>query len=541
MEPIDYTKDRAKKFMASSKIEKDDLIKRREKYNLELRKDKQHEFLMNKRWSSINKIGEETQKFEIVPSDLNLSNDFSEVFYKSPNMLEQAIRMITEDNEDIRKFGLRQVRNFSMVLDKKTNLSTWQLITPANYDEMINILMSTQDLKEIFEISYIIINFSHFSSEFTQYIAKPYFLSDLFKKLINIEDYTLKNNILWILSNIMGESSQMHTYVISNTGLAKYISELIGISNIPSFFYLTVIWTVGNIFKYPDVFIIDTFVDKIPEILKLLKSNLNEDLFSEALFSTTKIAPVCNEERINEIFETSGVYTYLVNYIKPDFDKSCLKMVLSIIGNLYYSNDFFIYETYNIKIHKAFELYLEHAVSTQAFISKNKENIKSIIWCLYNFITIENESIRGKVLRHTRIPKLLLQVAEKTTNESIIENIGIFFLNSLETTDTKIKTELLRNRILEFFFEFHNKLNQSKEITEICLKGIYYLLIYGENMMKDRNIVKDELLAQGINLTIDQIQSSNKDQQIFEIASEIMERFFPGEGFTYDQSALLTG
>ena len=144
--------------------------------------------------------------------------------------------MITEDNEDIRKFGLRQVRNFSMVLDKKTNLSTWQLITPANYDEMINILMSTQDLKEIFEISYIIINFSHFSSEFTQYIAKPYFLSDLFKKLINIEDYTLKNNILWILSNIMGESGQMHTYVISNTGLAKYISELIGISNIPSFF-----------------------------------------------------------------------------------------------------------------------------------------------------------------------------------------------------------------------------------------------------------------------------------------------------------------
>jgi hypothetical protein len=540
MEPIDYTKDRAKQFMASTKREKEDLLKRREKYNLELRKDKQHEFLMNKRWSSINNtaIQEDCQKFEILPSDLNLSNDFQEVFLNSPNMLEQALRMICEDKEDIRKFGLRQVRNYTMVLDKNTSPSNWKL-SPANYDDMMNLLMNTNDLKEIFEISWIMINLSHFSSEFTVYIAKPHFISDLFKKLINIEDYTLKNNILWILANMLGESENMHRDVVDNSGIVKYTSDLIGSSNIPSFFYLSVIWTVGNLFKYADVFIIDSFVDKISDILKLLRSNLNEDLFGEALFTTSKIAQLSDVERIVEIFKTSGVHKYLVNYIKPDFEKSQLKMIFTIIGNLYYADNFFINETYERKIHKAFEKYLEFAVAEKGFLAKNKENIKEVIWCLYNFITIDNEKIRGNVLRHTKIPKLLLQIAETTTNQTIIERIGTFFINALDTTDNKNKTELLRNRILEFFNQFHNKLNQSKEITEICLQGFFSLLVYGETIMKDRNIVKEELLAQGTNLTIDQMQN-NPDENISELATEIMTKFFLGQGVTYDDGTLFS-
>jgi hypothetical protein len=314
---------------------------------------------------------------------------------------------------------------------------------------------------------------------------------------------------------------------------------MLGDVNAPMFFQLTLTWTVGNLYKYPDEEINRTFRPKLHEIFKMLRSALNKDAFNEALFVVSRVARTSDKETIQVIVD-SGVHKNLVSFISSQTDKNELNMIFSILGNLYYANDIFIKETFDIKILKAFELYLEEvltaAKSNLEFLTKNKETVKNFTWCLSNFAAVGNEKVRDRLIRHTQIPKLLLQLCETTFNPDILENVCFFFVNSLDTSNSNTKAEILRLKVLEFFV--HNLGKKSLELKESCLEGIFKFLVYGETVMRDRNIVKDELIALGTNLEIDVMQN-HTNQLIASMATELITNYFPSEGSTIDNSGLI--
>src|SRR5690606_36667262 len=126
-----------------------------------------------------------------------------------------------EDNT--RQFGIRQLRNFSETLNKDTKLET--LFKPSDYDNLVSLLVNNRDYREIFELSWVIINLGKCSSNFVLHIAKPVYIKQLFEKMREIEDWVLKNHYLCILCNFIGESEELHNLVISNVDIVNFIVE----------------------------------------------------------------------------------------------------------------------------------------------------------------------------------------------------------------------------------------------------------------------------------------------------------------------------
>ena len=206
MQQFDTLKERKEKFMKGIhkiiNIEMDhNLVKRREDFSLKLRKDKLQESMMDRRLKSLSFVKEDNEKFAIIPSNLKLSNDFSEEFFNSTNKLELALRYLKESDENIRKFGIRQVRNYSDTL--KSNSKIDSNFKQKNFEDIINIMLTSQDITEVFETSWIVINLSQCSTEFTNFLSKPQNIKQLFSRMTEINDFQVRHHFLWIFNNIL--------------------------------------------------------------------------------------------------------------------------------------------------------------------------------------------------------------------------------------------------------------------------------------------------------------------------------------------------
>lgn len=506
----------------------------REESNIKLRKDKLQESIKQKRFSNFTSNSSINEKFAIKVEELTLDLKFIETFNQHDDKLNIAFDLLKENDQNFLFFGVRQIRNFTETIDKKMNLE--QLIRPDQFNAVLELLLSSDELKIIFETSWIIINITNFSDFYVKLMAKSSNVKMIFNILNKSPDPIIQNHVVWILSNMLGENEDIYNLVVNNCDLARRIIEwIIADCATPNYLKQSCLWTVGNLFKYSaNDKHVHLVVPALPIICKYLKSTINYDLFSEALYATKRI--LISADNYDEVYETimdCKLAVDLITQIQLNLlNLWDLESVVSILGSLIWKDSKYLKELYQADfLDKIETLFAESLLNIQTEnIPLKRKNYyfdlyKTITWCLNN-IAISDDDITDKIIRHSKIPKHVLEIFNLTSNKNLREEILSFFNSAAESSISKVKTELLRIQILELFCD--NLKDSSIEIQTICLQGIYKFLSYGTEIMKERNIIKEEIERLGIASQVDALQLSSNDE-VSKSSNKIINEFFNSE------------
>jgi hypothetical protein len=481
--------------------------------------------MMDRRYLTLSNNLEDNTRLAIIPSELGLANDFTNIFFQSENKLEYALRLIADPNEQIRKFGIRQLRNFTETITTKEQIDG--VFSETNFSDLIDLLIKTEDPKEIFEVTWILIDLTKTSKIFINFINKPIFISSIFHKMVASNDWSLRNHLLWILCNITGDSDVLHAAVMNNTNILDFVRDMFAMNNLPHFFKTTLFWCIGNLYQYGNIVVIEALKHLLPEIAKYLKSDINKASFSEALYAIGKVSRNCDTETIT-LLSDLNIHITLLPYINTRTEDYDIKMVLSIIGNLVAENDDFVVDMFEKGAVEVFETFLSETLSraqmNNEYLYVHRALIKDFVWVLANFMAVDNEPVKGTMVRKTKIPTMLLQLSLMTSDKSINEHIIYFFANAIDCTWNNTKTELLRLRVLELFCHHIN--HPDPGVQYKVLQSFVAFLEFAETIMKDRNIVKEELEMLGITLNIENIITTTNQEKVSERAVHIMDKYY---------------
>lgn len=482
--------------------------------------------MMERRYASLVNNIEDNNKYAIIPGDLSLAQDFLTTFFDSSNMLEISLRLIVEKDPNLRKFGIRQLRNYSDTLTKKTKLD--KIFRQANFDDILSILLESEDLKEVFEVSWIALNFTENSTEFCCYLVKPDHIKQLFNRMKQINDLQVTNHFVYIFSNIISESQETHRQVTSLVEITPYVCNMLKTPNLPVFIKSTCIWVIGNISEHLNEEIIDLIDPLIEEIVKHTRSNINKDIFSEALDCLSKIVRSATSLQSDLIEAVIGcdLCDAILPYLSMTTDSFDLRNILCLIGNCAWASDDFIFDIYEDYGFEKFESMLEviliSAKSDETYIRKHTAIIKDLCWALGNICSVGQLTVRGNLIRKTHIPRYLLELYQMTTSKDIKVEVLEFFNRAVEGRDSNVKTEILSLKVLELFCEELN--SDNNEIKVLCLDGLLQLMQYGKNIMREVNIVKVELDKNDIQTKIDALTNS-QDEAVSTTSSKVLEFF----------------
>lgn len=481
---------------------------------------------MERRYASLIANTEDNEKYSIIAGDLNIEKDTLDIFFKSPNKLEISLRMMNEADVNMRQFGIRQVRNYTDTL--KRNAKIDQVFKKIYYDDILNILFTSEDYKEIFETSWIIINLSLCSSEVIKYLTKEENIRQLFVKMTKIGDNQILNHFLWIFANVIGDRQESYQQVVSKVDIVPYVCNLVKASNLPLFLKSTCFWVLGNLGMYMEGTTVPPMVESVAnEIIKYLRSQINKEIYSEALSALAKIVKSSNNEEFIEYVIKQDIHTLLFNMISHSTDCYDLKNIFSLLGNFSYASDDFIKELSDNDGFKYLENFLAEALTnirkSPSYLKHNACLIKDFCWTLANICGGGDEKIKGKLIRRTEITSLLLELYYMTTNNEIKKEILYYFCSAIDSRNSNIKTEVLRLKVLECFYGEMTGMN-GNEIVLLSLNGIIFFLQFGETIMKSRNIVKEELEKKGIFQYIDDLQNS-RESKIVEKSTFILNKY----------------
>jgi len=479
---------------------------------------------MDRRYTLLTKTFEDTEKFLIQPGALCLGNDFYNSFLEDNDKLGFATRLVYENDEKLKKFGIKQIRNFTDVMKK--NCKVEEFIDQNLFETLCDIMINSNDLQVVYELSLAIINITKFSSIYTSILANSKRIKDIFKLMVNIPEYQLKNLFVWIFSNIIGDSEETYTACVAQVDLMSYAVDCIRNEQInPPYHNTTLFWLLGNLIKYRSSNVNQSY-QIFPIIFKYLKSYIDRGLFEEALFAVEKLSSNYTEESF-ELMNEWKIYDILIPFISTKTDFSELRSIFKILVDISWNDEKSIVGMYKSKILDYFEIFLSETLiiskSNVSYYIKHNETFRYLLICISNFAATSKQEIKDELIRSTKIPFFLLELVKLSSKNTILIEVLEVFKNALDTSYSNIKMELLRIQTLELFCD--NLPKQDFEIQRLCLGGILNFLLYADEIMKNKNIVKIQLETLGAVTHIDNLQQST-DEGVAIISYNIMEKYF---------------
>ena len=176
-----------------------------------------------------------------------------------------------------------------------------------------------------------------------------------------------------------------------------------------------------------------------------------------------------------------------------------------------------------------YEVLLNKIIQQEQYQNNYKVLVKEICQGVANIVGT-TDKLASIIVKDSNLCNLILQVDKQYTDASIKSEIVCLFFNALDTGSDKIKFELLRQPIIEYFIDSLLVKELNNQI--MALSGLQYLLDYG----KDINIefdLKLNIVAKQIEdlngvIILEKLRDSqNKD--ISALASEMLQSFFQKE------------
>jgi hypothetical protein len=377
---------------------KDILLRRREEYNLSLRKDKVFNKIMERRLRGLNMskmcdaqnlflqnyenefVEIDINKLDIAKSIINNYEQHSEKLIVISKFLEEKISEGPID-ENLIKFAILKFRIYLQEKSDKLNQLELEIITDSIFpaiekiflqefpsklnlpdEEYLNLLKSSLQLK--YEISWSLINLTNESGKFVSKVLNVNFLKFMekiiyellrFKSEQFLNTYPLLRHIIWLFSNVMAENQESNIIVrntvniveimkiLSNFEIIKEMNKNFSLQSL----ILTVLWAIQNFMKYTESNTKHLYSNLLINVINILKicsveNEVNLEIFSEGIETLTYFSGV---DDLVQFFIEHQCIPILANsfYLvtkRSQFDTYMdLNNICKIIGELFIGTD----------------------------------------------------------------------------------------------------------------------------------------------------------------------------------------------------------
>jgi hypothetical protein len=550
------------------------LLSAREKNSLKLRKDKLEEQIMKKRMNSYLKnyqTKSDTEKFKhlyipleellpYLPEYLDMEfNSYDEKYEKVKEFLEDYLKNRSSElnvtREAYLRYGLVKLRDLSMLWGEDMDNDQSGIDTKL-VEYLIQILITTDDVRIQYELTHIFINLTYYSDKFTNFLIEDEFLQTMYR-LLNSKEPGIIDNSLWILANLFDNDEQCNLILTCLPELTNRINIICQeYSNILEHFEIlkNVTWLIYRIIIHdpdkagrflPSLNCLLNFLDHEVSNLLLLKEMKDNSNQNNQVLSDTGQCPLSNNKEENSIFNNillifnrflinlddkelyltmlnSTLIKNLVTLIK-DFsalpiDDQDLLMIFRVLGGILLgldSDETEILLSYGI-IEK-FEEYFEYCLTKSIF---NKKLIKELTWAISNITGGALVQVDRVILR-SKLPILLFKIYEKFRNPLFVNELMHVFYNAFDLGSKESKIAIINEQILNLITE-NLHLDGNVKITKLSLE--FMRMILEQTKTFDLNMHKHlKRRFEGLNIPdiLEKLQFHN-DEDIARIAEVIL-------------------
>ena len=456
----------------------------REDNMLTLRKKKINDMLMAQRLKKSNL----TSSLEVSFDDLKKS--LPDVLLNEFEMYDDKIGLIIsflkEDFSALNNYNFipNNVLMFALIKLKENTLEqdeTNELYAAKNkdilyeiYKALINLLKTKNDLKVLYQVTYILINFT-FSSTF---IKNKLLSTAIWKRLYEIsimKNYELTTNVIWIFNHIMTEEEIVKSICSSinfdeiyldfvsyyNNNITKNISlsELYhNLKIILNFYEFNLVYFVGKLnYLYP--VLISMFQNINSELVTLTTktsyTNADSDRTKELLYLIELLGKIFykilagtkeRKDYINYFFGEGFIFSF-INVIKVNYklfqqtENELIKKVINILYKVIANLLAFGTEEEDVLLSKNGIILLSEEILShisQVDIQKN------IIFFISNYV-IDSDRNREEIILNSTVPAFIKKLFETQIlfmNIELLIEIIYLIKNSFYTEDVEIRTNI---------------------------------------------------------------------------------------------------
>lgn len=493
----------------------------REDSSLSLRKEAFYKSLIKSRFSSLQTMNINDKAFEIDNTVLNINKELLDAFEKAGinDKVTIAYSQMNSDQMNYVMYGMKQIRNFTETLtaiDSKSNKANANhdysnsLITFEIFEVIYHYLTSKTNLNLIYEACCAMINITRYIPYYCSKLSEEKYLLGLVDILLHQQPSSIiiKSQVLIIIGNILELQGEVFIpKLLQAISFFDYITNLFQVvtsqdSDLPMYAIAVLLWNMGSFIKHSSQSDIETIAPVIivkvcPLLIKLISNDINRDIFTEGIICFNWIIDRMKEfPQVICLFNESNVYSHLNSFIASNYKSNAkiIKMILIIYVNLtLVSDDAIKLLTEDSSIYSTIEKILISFIDTLN-VSQTKNDIVIFTYQLLNNCASMGQEC-NEIIRKTKIVEYTMTILNlHKSNRKLINEIVVFLSNAIDSNDSRIKMELMRYPLIEFAVSELTFLEcPITDIKANCLKIINLYLTYGDTLIKNKNIFKEQL------------------------------------------------
>lgn len=432
--------------------------------------------------------------------------------------------------------SLRQISNRF-----KSSSDVDNVITFDHFNTIFNVLSSQRSNESIlYEIIYFILNVIVNSDTFRkQFATNKDILISLIQNFYGQSNNYIRGMLFMVFGNLIQEGEwETLNYISSSLPYFKILSDYMvtNLENIPNLLKWVIMWNIKLIFQFSPSGkmdgLVSTFGTAIGKICLFVISDIDKAVFRESLDCVRVVTEVLAEQNISEanmtymnnIFSSTHLIKNIIPHIVHSNQNEFLYDIFCIITHLSYIDDDYVYD---LRINNVFPQLEQFLID---LIAKEKTNGKRIsIKELMNFLNncIYYPKCRKKIIRKNNIVKCLVHLMKSITDKDLIKSIVEFIVAILDIEETDKSNnyiELIRLEVPELLLTIIKESIDNENISEKCFEGILRFLVYGNDLVKETNIIASLYQEKGLRDIAEKFLMSN-NAKIVSYCNEILNNF----------------
>ncbi|CAF1920745.1 unnamed protein product [Brassica napus] len=466
--------------------------RRRESNLVEIRKSRREEILKKKRLHV-------TQE---APHDSTLASPAASV----DKMLRNLIGLVAGVSSDDPLSQLESLNQFRLILSTSKNPPIGMVIESGVVRRFVEFLNKDDSPWLQLEAAWILTNIASGTRKHTQVVidhgAVPIFI-----KLLASPDEDVREQAVWALGNVAGDSPQCRDYVLECGAMMPLLAQLNKHSTLSMITNAT--WTLSNFCRGKPKPAFEQVSPALPVLERLVHSD-DEEVLADACWSLSFMSDG-GEEEILSVIE-AGVVPRVVELLRHPCP-SVVSPALRTIGNIVSGNT---QQTQRVINCGALPILVK--LLTQNY----KKSIKrDVCWTIANITAGIKEHIQ-LVIDATMIPSLvhLAQYAEFDIKKEALCAIS----NATRGGSHEQIKYLVEQRCIKPLCDI--LVCQDPSVISVCLDGLENILKVGEVEKSSGHLNYSQLVkdAEGLE-KIEKLQS-NDNNEIYEKAVKILETYW---------------